>query len=60
MTDDEERSPANPCVQPDERVIGLIAEPGPAEDVAHDVADELPGFLSRCTDINGSPVHGGG
>ncbi|TXS38416.1 hypothetical protein EAO72_35090 [Streptomyces sp. or43] len=35
-------------------MIGLIAEPGLALDVARSVASELPEILSRCTDDNGA------
>ncbi|MFF4769689.1 hypothetical protein ACFY1V_24545 [Streptomyces sp. NPDC001255] len=38
-----------------ERVVGLIAEPGLAENVARDVADALPELLSPMTRGGGSP-----
>ncbi|MER7943370.1 MULTISPECIES: hypothetical protein [unclassified Streptomyces] len=52
MTDDD--TPPSEHTHSDERVIGLIAEPGLAEDVARDVASELPAILSRCADGDGS------
>jgi membrane protein DedA with SNARE-associated domain len=54
MNDDDTRTPPSSCTHSDERVIGLIAEPGLSEDVARAVASELPGILARCTDGNGS------
>ncbi|MEU1494207.1 hypothetical protein ABZ456_28635 [Streptomyces sp. NPDC005776] len=54
MTDDDACTPPSSCARSVERVIGLIAEPGQAEDVARKMASELPEILSRCTDGDGS------
>ncbi|MFD5027656.1 hypothetical protein [Streptomyces sp. NPDC058373] len=54
MSEEEARTPRDPCARSGERVIGLIAEPGVAEDVAHDVAEDLPEVLPRCASGDGS------
>ncbi|WP_030405487.1 hypothetical protein [Streptomyces albus] len=36
--------------EPGRRVLGLIAEPGPAEEVAHKLAGQLPELLARSSD----------